>query len=49
MISVTDKTLQDLEFNTILQTISERCNTELGSEKALQIQPFKNKEELLAE
>lgn len=49
MIAINEKTLKDLEFNTILQTISERCNTELGSEKALQIQPFKNKEELLAE
>ena len=25
MISITDKTLQDLEFRTILQTISEKC------------------------
>lgn len=49
MIAINEKTLKDLEFNTILQTISERCNTELGSEKALQIQPFNNKEELLAE
>jgi len=47
MISITDKTLQDLEFNTVLQTISEICNTDLGKEKALQITPFRNKEELL--
>ena len=47
MISITDKTLQDLEFNTVLQTISERCNTEIGKEKALEIIPFKNKETLM--
>ena len=49
MISITEKTLKDLEFHTILQTISERCNTEIGMEKALQIQPFKSKEILYAE
>ena len=41
MISITDKTLQDLEFTTVLQTISERCNTEIGRQKALEIVPFK--------
>ena len=49
MISVTNKTLQDLEFNTILETISSKCNTEIGIEKALQIVPFKDKETLLNE
>ncbi len=49
MISITDKTLQDLEFNTVLQTISDRCNTEIGKEKALNIVPFKNKETLMNE
>lgn len=47
MISITQKTLQDLEFNTILQTISDRCNTEIGKQKALQITPFQDKEVLL--
>ncbi|MBP6557253.1 MAG: DNA mismatch repair protein MutS [Flavobacterium sp.] len=47
MISITDKTLQDLEFNTVLQTISDRCNTEIGKQKALEIVPFKNKEALM--
>ncbi|TDP60857.1 endonuclease MutS2 [Flavobacterium dankookense] len=47
MISITDKTLKDLEFTTVLQTISERCNTEIGKEKALEIIPFKDKETLL--
>ena len=49
MISITEKTLKDLEFHTILQTISDRCNTEIGIEKALQIQPFKSKEILFSE
>lgn len=47
MISITDKTLQDLEFNTVLQAISEICNTDLGKEKALNITPFRNKEDLM--
>ena len=47
MISITDKTLQDLEFHTVLQTISERCNTEIGKQKALEIVPFKDRETLM--
>jgi DNA mismatch repair protein MutS2 len=47
MISITQKTLQDLEFITVLETIASRCNTDIGETKALAITPFKNKEELL--
>ncbi len=47
MISITDKTLQDLEFNTVLETISALCNTEIGKQKALEIIPFKEKELLM--
>jgi DNA mismatch repair protein MutS2 len=47
MISITKKTLQDLEFNTVLQTISDRCNTEIGKEKAIEIVPFGNKDILM--
>ena len=47
MISITQKTLQDLEFDTILETISDRCNTEFGKEKALKITPFQDKNDLL--
>jgi len=47
MISITQKTLQDLEFNTVLETIASRCNTDIGEAKAMEITPFKNKEELL--
>lgn len=47
MIHIHEKTLQDLEFQTVLQQVSELCVTPLGYEKALQISPFKTKEELL--
>lgn len=47
MISITQKTLQDLEFNTILETIASRCNTDIGQSKALAIAPVKDKNELL--
>ncbi|MEZ4810870.1 MAG: DNA mismatch repair protein MutS [Allomuricauda sp.] len=41
------KTLQDLEFPTVLQQVSARCNTELGKGKALEIEPLSNKEDLM--
>ncbi len=41
MISITEKTLQDLQFPTVLETISAICNTEIGKQKALEIIPFK--------
>jgi DNA mismatch repair protein MutS2 len=47
MISITDKTLKDLEFYTVLEAVASSCTTEPGHEKALQIAPFKNKEELM--
>ncbi|GEP51819.1 endonuclease MutS2 [Flavobacterium noncentrifugens] len=47
MISITEKTLQDLQFPTVLETISEMCNTDLGKEKALRITPFREKEILM--
>lgn len=47
MISITDKTLQDLQFTTILETISDICNTDIGKDKALEIKPFRDKETLL--
>ncbi|MCP2025055.1 DNA mismatch repair protein MutS2 [Flavobacterium sp. HSC-32F16] len=48
MISITEKTLQDLQFPTVLETISDGCNTDIGKEKALQIKPFREKEELMS-
>ncbi|WP_026709136.1 endonuclease MutS2 [Flavobacterium frigidarium] len=47
MISITDKTLQDLQFPTVLETISSICNTDLGKQKALEITPFRDKESLM--
>lgn len=47
MISITDKTLQDLQFPTVLETLSAICNTDIGKQKALEITPFKDKESLM--
>jgi hypothetical protein len=47
MISITEKTLQDLQFTTILETLSTICNTDIGKQKALEIIPFKDKESLM--
>lgn len=47
MTTITEKTLQDLQFNTVLETVSELCITDLGKQKALQITPIKKKEELM--
>lgn len=47
MITITDKTLKDLEFNTVLEAVSASCTTEPGKEKALHIAPFKNREQLM--
>ena len=47
MIAITEKTLQDLQFPTVLETLSDICNTDIGKEKALKITPFKEKETLM--
>jgi len=44
MNSIHTKTLQDLEFPTVLQHIAARCTTELGKERALEIKPILNEE-----
>lgn len=46
MIRISEKTLNDLEFNTVLNHISELCNTDYGKIKAKKIVPFATKEEL---
>jgi len=48
MRNIHSKTLQDLEFPTVLTQLAARCNTELGKERALNIQPYRKKEELMA-
>lgn len=49
MKPIAKKTLQDLEFDTILQQINELCTTEIGKELAFRIEPFSNKDKLLNE
>lgn len=47
MINIHTKTLQDLEFDTVLNQTSDYCITLLGKEAVLSIEPFKSKEDLL--
>ena len=47
MINIHDKTLQDIEFYTVLQQVSELCITDLGRIEALKIKPFSTKENVL--
>ena len=47
MISITPKTLQDLQFPTVLESLSSLCNTDIGKQKSLAIVPFKEKELLM--
>ncbi|WP_304144234.1 DNA mismatch repair protein MutS [Mesoflavibacter zeaxanthinifaciens] len=47
MINIHQKTLQDLEFATVLNQVSEYCITALGNEAALSISPYKDKKTLL--
>lgn len=44
MTSINKKTLQDLEFHTVLETVSALCVTEAGKEAALEIGPYKTEE-----
>ncbi len=44
MTSINKKTLQDLEFNTVLETVSALCVTEAGKEAAMEIGPYKTEE-----
>ena len=47
MISITEKTLQDLQFSTVLETVSNICNTDIGKQKALEIKPFQDEQSLM--
>jgi DNA mismatch repair protein MutS2 len=44
MINIHKKTLQDLEFDTVLQQVSTYCVSNLGKDEVLNIAPFKSKE-----
>ncbi len=47
MDKIIPKTLQDLEFPTVLEQLSLRCNTALGKENALLVVPLKNEEAII--
>ena len=47
MANIHSKTVQDLEFPTVLKQVSARCSTELGKERALEIAPIDDKEALV--
>ncbi len=46
MIRISEKTLKDLELDTVLGHISELCTTDHGTSKTLSIVPYSTKEEL---
>ncbi|MCT4699436.1 endonuclease MutS2 [Tenacibaculum haliotis] len=47
--NISEKTLQDLEFTTVLEQVAEHCITNLGKEKTLVVQPISNKRKLFFE
>ncbi|WP_040281976.1 endonuclease MutS2 [Psychroserpens damuponensis] len=47
MINIHDKTLQDVEFYTVLQQVSELCITDLGRIESLNIKPFTTRENVI--
>ena len=49
MIRIGKKTLEDLEFPTVLQQVSRFCITEPGTEGVLAIVPFQDKDVILPE
>ncbi|WP_298896224.1 DNA mismatch repair protein MutS [uncultured Psychroserpens sp.] len=44
MINIHEKTLQDIEFYSVLQQVAELCITDLGRLEALKIKPFSSQE-----
>lgn len=48
MHKITPKTLQDLEFPTVLEQLAARCNTLLGKENALLVSPLESAETILS-
>lgn len=48
MNKIHSKTLQDLEFSTVLEHITDRCSTELGKATALGLKPFVDKDQMMA-
>ncbi len=48
MNKITPKTLQDLEFPTVLDQLAARCNTVLGKENSLGLAPLQSIEEIIS-
>ena len=48
-MSISTKTLQDLEFTTVLEQVAEFCISGLGKESVTQITPISNKKKLFFE
>jgi len=44
---ISNKTLNDLEFFTVLESVASYCNTNLGKEAVLQFEPIQNENTLL--
>lgn len=47
--NISEKTLQDLEFTTVLEQVAEFCISDLGKQATLNIQPISNKKKLFFE
>ncbi|OUS00940.1 DNA mismatch repair protein MutS [Flavobacteriales bacterium 33_180_T64] len=47
MINIHEKTLQDIEFYSVLQQVAELCITDLGRIKALEIEPFSTRDDVM--
>ena len=47
--SISEKTLQDLEFTTVLEQVATYCISSLGKDKTMLIQPIANKKNLFFE
>ena len=47
--NISEKTLQDLEFKTVLQHVKEHCISGLGKEKVVEILPFTSRKQLFIE
>ena len=47
--NISEKTLQDLEFKTVLQHVKEHCISGLGKENVLEILPFTSRKQLFIE
>ena len=47
--NISEKTLQDLEFSTVLQHVSEHCISGLGKENVREIKPIPSRKQLFIE